>query len=216
MRIFQEIKNMSHDYCVPPKRRTEIEILAAAWREALRIPTTCQAPDMIGVLENEMPRLFGDFALVVKDDYQMDGAEGYTEFDPPCVVLSATSYQSAANFEGRGRWTAAHELGHLVLHKSAVPLDRAPIRYSKMKELPAFASAEWQANAFAAAFLMPEALVRDFFEISEIMTFFAVSRSAAENRVKNLGLSEQRPIPPQVRAAISNLHNMTGIPKPAR
>ncbi|TPM54376.1 ImmA/IrrE family metallo-endopeptidase [Mesorhizobium sp. B2-2-4] len=207
---------MSHDYCVSPKSRAEIEILAAAWRQALRIPTACQAPDLVSVLENEMPRLFGDFALVVKDDYDMDEAEGYTEFDPPRIVLSATTYQSAANFEGRGRWTAAHELGHLVLHKSAVPLDRAPTRYSKMKELPAYASAEWQANAFAAAFLMPETLIRDFTDISEIMTFFAVSRTAAENRLKNLGISEPRIVPLQVRAAIVHLQNKTEIPKPTR
>lgn len=208
---------MSHDYCVSAKSRADIEILAAAWRQALRIGTTCQAPDMVGVLENEMPRLFGDFALVVKDDHLMDDAEGYTEFDPPRVVLSATTYQSAADFEGRGRWTAAHELGHLVLHKSAVPLDRAPKRYSQMKELPAYASAEWQANAFAAAFLMPETLIRDFTDISEIMTFFAVSRKAAENRLKNLGISEPHVIPPQVKAAIRLIQTtIEETPKPAR
>ncbi|RWF76079.1 MAG: ImmA/IrrE family metallo-endopeptidase [Mesorhizobium sp.] len=208
---------MSHDYCVSPKSRAEIEILAAAWRQALRIPTACQAPDMVSVLENEMPRLFGDFALVVKDDYQMDEAEGYTEFDPPRIVLSTTSYQSAANFEGRGRWTAAHELGHLVLHKSAVPLDRAPGRYSQMKELPAYASAEWQANAFAAAFLMPEILIRDFSDIPEIMAFFSVSRTAAENRLKNLGISEPRIIPSQVKLAIAQMQRKPEeTPKPTR
>ncbi|MER8644571.1 MULTISPECIES: ImmA/IrrE family metallo-endopeptidase [unclassified Mesorhizobium] len=208
---------MSHDYCVSAKSRAEIEILAAAWRQALRIGTTCQAPDMVSVLENEMPRLFGDFALVVKDDHLMDGAEGYTEFDPPCVVLSGTTYQSAANFEGRGRWTVAHELGHLVLHKSAVPLDRAPRRYSQMKELPAYASAEWQANAFAAGFLMPETLIRDFTDVLEIMPFFAVSRTAAEKRLQNLGISEPHIIPHQVKTAITGMQSKAAeIPKPAR
>jgi Zn-dependent peptidase ImmA (M78 family) len=196
---------MSHDYCVAAKSRAEIEQLTAAWRQALRISTTCQAPDMIDLLENEVPRLFADFALIVRDDRQMDDAEGYTEFDPPRIVLSETTYQSAAKFHGRGRWTAAHELGHLVLHNSAVALDRAPKRYSQMKELPAYASAEWQANAFAAAFLMPATLIRDFTDISEVADFFCVSRAAAENRLKNLGISEPRIVPPQVKAAILEL-----------
>ncbi|WP_425248551.1 ImmA/IrrE family metallo-endopeptidase [Chelativorans salis] len=133
----------------------------------------------------------------------MDGAEGYTEFDPPRIVLSESSYQAACRYQGRGRWTAAHELGHLVLHKSAVPLDRAPIRYSKMKELPSYASAEWQANAFAAGFLMPDWLVRDFVDASEIADFFSVSRSAAKHRLANLGISKPHAVPPQVVASIN-------------
>lgn len=194
---------MSHDYKVAPKRRVEIENYANAWRDALGVEHSCQAPDMLALLENELPRLFTDFALIVKDDQAMDGAEGYTEFEPtPRIVLSNSSYESAGNQLGRGRWTAAHELGHLVLHKSAVPFERALGEYTKVKQLAIFESAEWQANAFAAGFLMPEHLVRDYVNPCEVASFFSVSRQAAENRIKTLGLAPKRVIAPQVLEVI--------------
>ncbi|TPI68137.1 ImmA/IrrE family metallo-endopeptidase [Mesorhizobium sp. B3-1-3] len=193
---------MSHDYYVPAKSRIDVEQSAAAWRQALGVSMDCQAPDMVGLLENEIPKLFGHFALLVKPDSAMKGAEGYTEFAPPKIVLSESTYIDASNYGGRGRWTAAHELGHLVQHEAAVPMERAPVKYSKMKELPAFASAEWQANAFAAAFLMPQWLIRDFKNISEVVDFFSVSRKAAEIRLDQLKISEKRIIVPEIRSTI--------------
>lgn len=197
---------MSHEYRVAPKSRSDIEHYAYAWRDALGVSSQCQAPDMIALLENELPKLFGDFALIAKQDQQMDGAEGYTEFEPtPRIVLSDTSYLDAANGKGRGRWTAAHELGHLVLHKGAVPFERATGLYTKMAKLRVFESAEWQANAFAAGFLMPEHLVREFTDPDEIADFFSVSRTAAENRIKTLGIVRRRIITPQVANAIQQI-----------
>lgn len=205
---------MSHDYCVPAKSRTDIELSAAAWRQALGVPMDCQSPDVIALLENEIPKLFGHFAMVIKEDSKMRGAEGYTEFDPPKIVLAESTYLDAAAFGGRGRWTAAHELGHLVQHESAVPLDRAPSRYSSMKELPRYASAEWQANAFAAAFLMPEWLVRDFTDSSEIVEFFSVSRKAAEIRLSELKIGEKRVLTPEIAKFVSNWREAQKTPKP--
>jgi len=197
---------MSHDYKVPPKRRIDIEQYACAWRETLGVKHSCQAPDIIGLLENELPKLFTDFVLAIKDDWAMDGAEGYTEFEPtPSIVLSNSSYLSAGSHKGRGRWTAAHELGHLVLHKAAVPFERAGGTYTKVKQLAVFESAEWQANAFAAGFLMPEHLVRDFTDPGEIADFFSVSRQAAENRIKTLGLAPKRVIAPQILETIEQM-----------
>jgi Zn-dependent peptidase ImmA (M78 family) len=189
---------MSHDYCVPAKSRVDIDLTAAAWRQALGVPMECQSPDVLALLENELPKLFGHFALIVREDASMGGAEGYTEFDPPRIVLAENTYLDASRSGGRGRWTAAHELGHLVQHESAVPLDRAPSRYSRMKELPRYASAEWQANAFAAAFLMPEWLVRDFRTPSELVDFFSVSRKAAEIRLEELAIPEKRILTPEI------------------
>ncbi len=199
---------MSHEYRVSPKSRVEIEHYACAWRDALGVAHACYAPDLIGLLENELPKLFSDFALLVKEDRFMDGAEGYTEFEPtPNIVLSESSYTSAGNHHGRGRWTAAHELGHLVLHKSAVAFERATGSYTKMRKLAVFESAEWQANAFAAGFLMPEHLIRDFCDASEISDFFSVSRIAAENRIKTLGLVSKRVVTPQVADAILQIES---------
>ncbi len=197
---------MSHEYKVPPKSRAEIEHYACAWREALGIAHSCHAPDIITVLENDLPKLFSDFVLQVKEDRFMDGAEGYTEFEPiPRIVLSDSAYEAAGSHKGRGRWTAAHELGHLVLHKGAVPFERSTGTYTKMRQLAVFESAEWQANAFAAGFLLPEHLVRDFSDATEIADFFSVSRQAAENRIKTLALAARRVVAPPVAEAIRQI-----------
>jgi Zn-dependent peptidase ImmA (M78 family) len=198
---------MSHDYCVPARTRLQLEQSASAWRQALGVRSDCMAPDLVAILEHEIASLFPDFCLCIRDDLSMRGAEGYTEFDPPRIVLSDSTYLSAANFEGRGRWTAAHELGHLVLHKSAVPLDRAPTRYTRMDSLPSYASAEWQANAFAAGFLMPASSMRGYDDPHEVAEFFKVSLTAAQNRMSTLGSKRTRVMNAEVTATIQQWRN---------
>jgi len=53
-------------------------------------------------------------------------------------------FLNSAKSAERGRHDAAHELGHLVLHRHGGPIGR---------------KAEEQANAFASAFLMPRSSI---------------------------------------------------------
>ncbi|MGX5723158.1 ImmA/IrrE family metallo-endopeptidase [Shinella zoogloeoides] len=82
----------------------------------------------------------------------------------------------------RSRFDAAHELGHLVLHKHAAPNGL---------------EAEKQANEFAAAFLMPEAPLRAVGRISglpkvvELKRAWAVSVAAMTYRLHELGLASK-------------------------
>ena len=79
----------------------------------------------------------------------------------------------------RGRFDAAHELGHLVLHKRVSPEGRA---------------AEDEANAFASAFLMPERGVAASFrgiptlpELLKVKRHWGVSAMAMAHRLHKLG-----------------------------
>ncbi|WP_367350178.1 ImmA/IrrE family metallo-endopeptidase [Sphingobium yanoikuyae] len=93
----------------------------------------------------------------------------------------------------RDRFTVAHELGHYVLHylwaKQKDPtLPDSVVAYRKGSD-----RIEWEANWFAAAFLMPETAFRAAFieksgEIRSIADAFRVSAAAAEVRAKDLGL----------------------------
>lgn len=82
-------------------------------------------------------------------------AEGCEEIDAysvwrgvrPCIFLNTGKTAQ------RGRYDAAHELGHLVLHRHAAPNGQ---------------DAERAANIFAAAFLMPAASVRAVGKIDKI------------------------------------------------
>ena len=91
------------------------------------------------------------------------------------------------------RFTLAHELGHLLL-------DRQRSRELAIVSGPwAPVDIEQRANAFAAAFLMPEVLVRrtlthlvappsDFAALSEMAQRLGVSVSSVADRMRNLGL----------------------------
>lgn len=92
----------------------------------------------------------------------------------------------------RDRFTVAHELGHYVLHYLWA-------KRSNPKLGPVYATrygsdrSEWEANWFAAAFLMPESDVKEVCEnqgasVAEIAGAFCVSTSAAEIRLKRLAL----------------------------
>lgn len=93
----------------------------------------------------------------------------------------------------RDRFTVAHELGHYVLHylwakkKNPTISDRV-VAFRRGSE-----RIEWEANWFAAAFLMPEASFRVVYaeksgDIRLVADHFLVSTAAAEVRAKGLGL----------------------------
>ncbi|MPZ67877.1 MAG: ImmA/IrrE family metallo-endopeptidase [Pseudonocardiaceae bacterium] len=64
--------------------------------------------------------------------------------------------------ETRQRFTVAHELGHWALHPGRLVIFDRPMRINRRDSVSAMATdrEEVQANAFAAALLMPERAVR--------------------------------------------------------
>lgn len=100
-----------------------------------------------------------------------------------------TIYISAASGPLRNRFTIAHELGHYFLHAEGGKKELTVHRTSGKSDK----RVEWQANWFAAAFLMPEAAVSDFYQnqskdLDRIAANFKVSREAITIRLKQLGL----------------------------
>lgn len=109
------------------------------------------------------------------------GTTGYVEVDGEGRFVIALSPLPG---EYRNRFTIAHELGHYILH-------------SKIGEKPLFATrqagsrAEWEANWFAAAFLMSaDEFVRVWTEsggsVGRLINHFQVSGGAVEIRHKTL------------------------------
>jgi Zn-dependent peptidase ImmA (M78 family) len=102
----------------------------------------------------------------------------------------------------RQRFTIAHELGHLQLHKGhSVHVDRVRVNFRDINSSTAQDREEIAANAFAAALLMPAELVIETVASSlqkvpgitideltdSLSDRFRVSRQAMEFRLKNLG-----------------------------
>lgn len=170
---------MSESYYTNPASRRDIEEKAYAWREALEIPPFCARPDMTEILEWNLPKLIPQFALFIGSIEEMKNAEAYTLHNPPAIRIRRDVYESAINFDGRARMTLAHELGHLVLHKNAKPLHRAPSEYQVSGKIPAFANTEYQANVFASAFLVPEWIASEYRNPIELAQHCGVSLEAA-------------------------------------
>jgi Zn-dependent peptidase ImmA (M78 family) len=97
----------------------------------------------------------------------------------------------------RQRFTIAHELGHFILHKSSgVFVDRKPkALYRNSASSTGEVLKEREANAFAAALLMPKSLIdREIKKISDteeivdkLAELFEVSKLAMSFRLSNLG-----------------------------
>lgn len=108
----------------------------------------------------------------------------HTEDSTPYYVLIADKASAV-----RLRFDAAHELGHIVLHKNLSPKD--------FKSQATFKLVEVQANYFAAAFLLPEetfssdAVVPSLNLLWSIKPKWKVSIAAMIKRMRNLRLISQ-------------------------
>lgn len=148
-------------------------------------------PNMCGILEHHLPNLVPQYEFAVLEQIELeDGgyAEGQTEFDPPRITLRVETYLLLVQDNPRARFTAAHEIGHLLLHEGLRTLNRMPEKsVAKFRSK----SAEWQANEFAAAFLAPEHLLRGFQSPEEAAEMMRVSLRVAQIRMTELGFGSK-------------------------
>ena len=125
-----------------------------------------------------------------------------------CIERTADGWRLIVNAEhsrSRQRFTIAHELGHFVLHATALGDGTNDTR--KYRATPAAraynhtldARHEREANQFAASLLMPAAKVRQFQQVMQandpghLAELFQVSRGAMEIRLEELGEAERMP-----------------------
>jgi Zn-dependent peptidase ImmA (M78 family)/transcriptional regulator with XRE-family HTH domain len=114
--------------------RIEIEKLATAVREQWGLGN--------GPLHNVLALLESKGCVVVRLVGESEGIDAYSRWSGPRPVIVLTLDKDDA---ARSNFDAAHELGHLVMHRDPQPGSRV---------------AEEQAQAFAAAFLMPSSAIR--------------------------------------------------------
>jgi Zn-dependent peptidase ImmA (M78 family) len=117
------------------------------------------------------------------------------------VVIGVNS----AHPERRQRFTVAHELGHLVLHKGRpLVVDHVRVNFRDATSSAASDSEEIQANAFAAELLMPrdrvladarpllqEVSASEAVVLRDLADGYKVSVEAMDYRLTNLGLRRQ-------------------------
>ena len=153
-----------------------------------------------GVRQPPVPvdELAGRLGITVRYSPSEEEVAGvlYRDGDSVSMIVNSSSEKS------RQRFTVAHEIGHFLLHKGAVYLDKR-VRVNLLDRGPGLATAfeEIQANQFAAELLMPrewmieevDRRLQDERQTSEddlldgLAKHFNVSRDAVEYRLANLG-----------------------------
>ncbi|WP_295175020.1 ImmA/IrrE family metallo-endopeptidase [uncultured Brevundimonas sp.] len=141
------------------------------------------------LLEVALPTVMPNFIYDIRTAKEMAGADGYAAPDRDYIAIREDVYFRARNGSGMDLFTVAHELGHLILHQS----ENMVLRRSASP--PAiFAQPEWQADTFAAEFLMDLRKIRPDDDATMIQRRFSVSVTAARRRIKFLqktGLLEE-------------------------
>lgn len=167
------------DFIVSPVSWAQLHKLTTELRQSFGLENERKFPiiEFIeDVLCGQMEML--DFQVWSKDE--MKSAEGYTCPNGTFLALREDVYLAALNGDGRARFTAAHELGHFVLHSNR-PLARVNDR-SRVKP---FMLAEPQADRFAAELLMARDHMRATDDVATVVERHGVSASAATIRISN-------------------------------
>lgn len=186
---------------VAPRSRASIEntarvLLASMYPQCLLEP---QPIPMREIFDIDLVK-GSSFHPVVAD--LPPGLEGITDCGTKEVTLAPEIYEGLERNNGRCRFAAAHEVGHVALHAKQLA-ERAAIKFvnvgglmlARRSSIKPYRDPEWQANAFAAGLLMPEEMVRKlasqtrrYLLVDRIMNTFEVSREAADYRIIKLGL----------------------------
>jgi antitoxin HicB len=221
MAVNREVEIRVVEVATPEIRETEArsyrdvssaaeELVCGLFPDAIERGEPIPVNDLLST--DRLTEITGTQVRFVTDDALVE--DGASEFCEGELVLRLRSeiQERADNGDGRCRFTIAHEIGHLALHRSdlvnhqgrafrdiVTPTDKLS------PGVPIFRSPEWQANAWAAAFLMPLPAVRNYLErlsetneeftMEEFACHFQVSRQAAAIRLERLLPDLVKPVP---------------------
>lgn len=137
------------------------------------------------LIECALPQLLPSFVYDIQPIMKMGENHGLAYPDKDCIVLREDVYFGARSGNGRDLFTIAHEVGHLVLHQS----ENLVQRYGR-GDPALFCQPEWQADTFAAEFLMDLRKIRPGDTPHLIARRFGVSITAAQRRVRFLAKTQ--------------------------
>ncbi|MGL4310742.1 MAG: ImmA/IrrE family metallo-endopeptidase [Paracoccaceae bacterium] len=142
--------------------------------------------DIFGLIE--------ELGIVYLEQPMGAGLSGRIDYNEPFCTITVNSEESYQ----RRRFTAAHELGHYLLHRDLMDgkqhLDRLFANGGRDNPVaPLSPLHEVQANRFAADLLMPINVLRDRYDpirdnVEELARLFEVSQAAMKIRLKAIGV----------------------------
>lgn len=166
---------------VPAKSTKLIRREADYIRSALRLGKV--KINMISLMEFILPRLLPSFHYDVIGKDLMGNDEALTYPDKSLICIREDVYYALTSGDRRAQFTLAHEVGHLVMH---VGLSESVSYARNSLEHEGYEDSEWQADTFAAEFLMPYEIAIRCKSADEIYDKFGVSRAASRIRYKKI------------------------------
>jgi hypothetical protein len=136
----------------------------------------CLRSSSIWTVRGELP-----LAFHVRPDAEMNGADAKTTTGKNGVLIEMRQsvFEHLQVGDGRARHTAAHELGHAVLH-DGTEMPRLARGNVTPAWIPAYESAEHQVKVFASAFLINDEVAQTLQSASDIALEFGISLQSAE------------------------------------
>ncbi len=170
-------KNKNRGHKVRPLKIVDIREAADAFRDLLEIRSPYL--DIVKIYDFVLPQI--DVTVDVCTEEELGENHGMTYPDTGVIKIREDVYRRAGEGKGRDRFTLSHEIGHLILH-TGIALARGP----DPSDHKPYEDSEWQANTFAAEFLMPVEHVCATRSIAEVAKRFGVSCDAARTRLEKL------------------------------
>jgi Zn-dependent peptidase ImmA (M78 family) len=188
------------DWIVPARSKQEICDLANSWRSAFGFRDSL-VPNLPRIIEIELKKLVPTYVFEVREDSVVTDDEGnrayaFADLLKPSIVFAESQYRLLINDDPRARFTAAHELGHFLLHVGEKKLHRIPNATFLKHQL--FRTAEWQANAFASEFLIPSFIAHEYQDPLVLADATKTSLQMAKNKLNALGLLRKSVVIPDL------------------
>lgn len=161
-------------YEARPLSRLALRQMAAGTRDILGLSNEPKV-DIEELLDFALLRAMPDFVYGIQPRGQMGENHGLADPDANVIMLREDVFAGAVKGHARDRFTVTHELGHLILHQKANLVLRRGFGAPKKPSHP-----EWQANTFAAEFLVDARQARGCRSAGDIVRRFGVSQKTAE------------------------------------
>jgi transcriptional regulator with XRE-family HTH domain len=157
---------------VPPLSTEAIRNFAEKVRSAFVEPDVLQFPIM-DVIEFRLGKVFDGFYMDIRDQESMGEDEGRVIGGTKGIALREDIYEGAWDGGGRDRFTACHELGHFLMHRT-ITMARTREDTDKI-----FCDSEWQADTFAGTLLFSPRHVNRFNDPDDVAGGCGMTPSAA-------------------------------------
>jgi Zn-dependent peptidase ImmA (M78 family) len=172
-------------FAAPARSGESIDELADAIRKMFGLEDETFFP-IVAFIEMGLPHLVEGLVFHIMDPPSMGPRMGAVNPLTREFLIREDVYDGAVLHNPRHRFTLSHEAGHAIMHIGTLNRMAPAIR------VVTYCDPEWQANRFAAALLMPRALVRRCKSAEEITKQFGVSKESATLRARALKMNIQK------------------------